>query len=364
MNLVLIAILIFAAVFFWCLSGYDTKVTGQNRTEDLMRRGIRSGITLVVFGFAADQFLKGGVIEGFIAVLFVLPLAPFWIGCLSELAARGVGTLVDSEDNRKVDLHEVPRQLNQLSEFVRIGRTREAIALSRQLLQSSQVSTAAIETMLFRLYQDTLNERVINAAPHLAEFRQLREQKQFDVAAIRLTAHLKVQADDYSAAFLLMQVYAQDLRQPSRATGLLQSLARDPVMPPCFVEYARHRIQEWIGAIPPKAQTTENVESLLVGARSQPKPSTVPQKKPASVDEMLAAGQLASAIEILENKTQGQPDDFDSWMKLAEAYGVYCADLSRAGKIVDRIALTPNFSAEQIQTAKAKLKEWRVKQPA
>jgi len=46
-------------------------------------------------------------------------------------------------------------------------------------------------------------------------------------------------------------------------------------------------------------------------------------------------------------------------LKLAEVYAVYCADVNHAGKILQKMERTASFSADQVQQAKAKLKEWQ-----
>jgi hypothetical protein len=43
-----IIVLAFAALASWWLSGYDTRLTGENVTEDRIRRSIRCGITLLL----------------------------------------------------------------------------------------------------------------------------------------------------------------------------------------------------------------------------------------------------------------------------------------------------------------------------
>jgi pyrroloquinoline quinone (PQQ) biosynthesis protein C len=81
------------------------------------------------------------------------------------------------------------------------------------------------------------------------------------------------------------------------------------------------------------------------------------------VDELLACGYLGTAIEMLEQKTREQPRDFDLWLKLAEAHGLHSGNIHRAEKIVHYMESKHGFSAEQIQIAKARLKEWRETKP-
>ena len=87
-----------------------------------------------------------------------------------------------------------------------------------------------------------------------------------------------------------------------------------------------------------------------------------PKEAPASsksVEELLAARCFGTAIEVLEQKIQEQPQNFDLWLKLAEAHGRYCGDLKRAEKILGQMKNSFAFSTEQIQAATRRLGEWR-----
>ena len=117
-----------------------------------------------------------------------------------------------------------------------------------------------------------------------------------------------------------------------------------------------------LGCVQPSWKQTEGIESLLVARKRAEKPvvSICPQE--ASPAELLAAGHLGTAIEILEAKLAERPEDFGLWLQLAEAYGHYCGDLKRAGGIVARMEGKGAFSAEQVRVAKARLAEWRARQ--
>ena len=123
---------------------------------------------------------------------------------------------------------------------------------------------------------------------------------------------------------------------------MLRRLERVPHIPHWQVDYARRSLHDW--------------------GRDKPVlPPPVPL--PASVDELLAQGYSGTAIEILEQKIKEQPGDFDSWLKLAEAQGLYCHNLHAAEKIVRKIGSNRLFTAEQVKIAETKLAEWRVARP-
>jgi hypothetical protein len=68
---------------------------------------------------------------------------------------------------------------------------------------------------------------------------------------------------------------------------------------------------------------------------------------------------LATAVELLEKATVEEPQNFDVWLKLAEVYGVNCRDLNRAARIVQKMEFSATFTPQEMEFAKAKLREWR-----
>jgi hypothetical protein len=359
MGLILVTILLFTAGLTWWLSGYDSKVKGHDRATDIGRRFVRSFITLIIVGIGANQFLNGGTIGGFACVVLLMPLAPFWMGCVAELFSGGVMHLVDRPDDREFNPTQITRDLDRLAELVRSGQNTEAIELCRTLLESPEVSAMAIETKLFEIYAEMFSNDRLARSTALGEVQQLAGAGRFAEAVEKLEALLKKEPGNAGAAFLLMRIHAEQMHQPDQARLVLHLFAQQKSMPPAFDAYARRCLKEWSGAVPPRQKTEEGVESLLVRNRPATPPKPGIDTHSASPDELLAAGHLSSAIEILENRTREQPQEFDAWLKLAEAHGAYCRDFLRAGKIVDKIASNPAFSPEQIRLAKEKLREWR-----
>ena len=74
---------------------------------------------------------------------------------------------------------------------------------------------------------------------------------------------------------------------------------------------------------------------------------------------MLAQGFFGSAIEVLEQKIQEQPQDFDLRLRLAAVHAVDCGNLSRAERLVQQIEADARFTPAQAAAARAKLKEWQ-----
>lgn len=360
MSLLFAIVMVLAALLTWWLSGFDSKLSGNNTGLDLGRRGLRCGVTLLVFGIAADQFIRGGVFGGFIAVLFVLPLTPFWLSCLSEISARSFTDLVHGEDSRPFAPEETKREMDQLAALVKESRYDEAIQVGKRLLESPEASTLAIETTLLQIYAEKFSDERLAKTPQFSEVHELCRTKHFAEATGKLDALLKREPNNLAAALLWMRIHAEGLHRPDLARARCDALRARPNTPPAFPEYARGRIGEWSGAVPPRQKSSEGIESLLVRNRPETAASLIPiNASKASADELLKAGHLGSAIEALENQTRTQPHDFDAWMKLAEAYGVYCRNLSRAGKIIGAISNNSAFTEEQIQFAATRLKEWK-----
>jgi tetratricopeptide (TPR) repeat protein len=357
MNLTFYAVLVVTGVVAWWLSSHDTGLSGadKDKTVDLTRRVIRCGITLLLMGVTTGAFLKYGLAGGWILIAIIVPLGLIWAGCLSELFAAGFYGLVDSADNRTFDPKQTVRDLDKLGELVRNGRYEEAIALCGRLEKSGEASGLAIETMLFRIYSRKFGGEHMQTSPRLVEIQRLRAQGNFGEAESRLNSLLEKEPDNLAAVLMLMRIYVQDMLRPDKANALLEKAGQQRRVPHGFIGYARHSIDVWSGIVP--AKTVEGIESLLVGREHSQATKAAINLNTASIEELLANGHLATAIELLESQIKEQPLNFDLWMKLGEAHGVFCGNIIAAGKIIKK--METNFGAEQVHQAKTKLKEWQ-----
>lgn len=351
MNPMVIGIFAGAAALCWWLSGYDTRLTGDDRASDLRRRAIRCVATLLL--------MAAGLLNALILLAVMVLIAVIWTGCVSELAARGFHRIVDSDDTRPFDSRQAARDLDKLALLVQRGRNDEAIEWCKKLTESGEASALAIEAVLFQLYSRMFAEDRLGATAALSEAQEFRARNDPGKAASRLESILRKEPDNLRATFLLMRILAGDLKQPEKAEALLQTLAQRPHVPPVFVEYARGAIQESSGLRPRKEQTTEGIESLLVHRENDPGSEGPAGPGAASVDELLDSGHLATAVELLEGQIRDEPGNWDAWLKLAEAHGRYCRNFKLAAKVVGRIESNPAFSKEQVSLAKSKLKEWQ-----
>jgi tetratricopeptide (TPR) repeat protein len=332
MPILNIILLLAAAAIAWWLSGFDSRVTGENKKTDLIRRILRCVATFVL----ATIFFSEPSILG----ILILPVSIglLWCGCLAELFSRGFHRLIDSNDRREFDPHQSASNLDTVASLLKSGRHEEAAQLCEALKKSGDANILVLETMLARSGIQFDSGR---KPKPLVEAHRLRSEGKFTEAETILQTLLAENPSNVDAALMLMRLYVRDLRRSDKAAETLRALEKQPHMPSAHIEYARRSIHEW-------------------GQRKSAPAAVV---LPESVDELLACGYLGTAIDILERKIKDQPKDFDLWLKLAEAHGLHSGNVQRAGKIVQQIEANHGFSAEQIQAAKARLEEWRELKP-
>jgi thioredoxin-like negative regulator of GroEL len=332
-NIILLSV---AAAIAWWLSGYDSQVTGENNKSDLIRRGIRCGLTLFLLVILVS--LPYSIVSAPPMFLIVGLLALIWTGCMTELGARCIHRLFDPEDKREFDPNQSARHLDMVASLLKNGRHEEAAQLCATLKESGDANILVLETLLARNGIQFENDR---KPKPLTEAYNLRSQGKFDEAEMILNSLLAENPSNVDAALMLMRLYVQDFRRSDKAVEILRALEKQPHIPPGHIEYAQRSIHDW-------QQKKRAPEAVVL---------------PESVDELIACGYLGTAIEVLERKVKEQPQDFDSWLKLAEAHGLHSGNIQRAEKMVQKIELNGSFSAEQIQIAKDKLKEWREVKP-
>jgi hypothetical protein len=89
-------ILVVTAVLAWWISGYDPKLTGENKGEDILRRIIRCGLTLFFMAGGLAETLSHPDFAGFVAITIAGPMVFLWINCLCEALAHAFQSLIDN----------------------------------------------------------------------------------------------------------------------------------------------------------------------------------------------------------------------------------------------------------------------------
>jgi hypothetical protein len=357
MENLLIALAVTGCLAWW-LSGYDAKVTGDNETADLKRRLARSAVTMLLVGLGVGAASGGSRFGGLVFIAIVLPVAILWTGCVSELFARAAHGLIDSHDPTPCDLNKTQRDLDRLASLVQQNRNEDALELCVALLKSGETSAVAMQTQLARIYDQMFSDQRLAGSETLAQAERFRLAGRITGTAVQVNQRFKSEPENLAAILALVRAYACELDCPSKAETLLGSLEQNPGIPPGFTDYARHRLTHWLSAPAQAQKGAEAVESLLVHPPAQEsREPTAPASD--SVHELLETGRFGTAIEILEKNLAEKPLDFDLWLGLAEAHGLYCRNFDRAGKILAKMEKTKAFTPEQIQRANQKLESWR-----
>lgn len=210
-----------------------------------------------------------------------------------------------------------------------------------------------------------------------------------------------VLADDSlnEAAFTeLVRLYCQDMKKRPAAERLLAEASE--TFGPNFLNHLSGLLDEWIklpirSTAPRKtlldwfrrpAPAPVVVQKLSLGFSSAPQPGA-PLKpadpldaylarvkeahgRPADtanaqdqIEKLLLERRLGTAIEMLKKQADVQPENFEVWLRYAEAHAVHCGDLTSAEKIIRQMAASQNFKKAEMRKIHARLKKWRAKNP-
>jgi tetratricopeptide (TPR) repeat protein len=325
----------------WWLSGYDPRVTGENAINDFVRRALRLLVTAVLlailFGIQPAGLVGG---YGYVPILMVAPIAValIWCGCIAECWSHLFRHLMYSDGKGEFDPHADTREMDRVATLLKKGRHQEALRLSQKLMESGTANVLVLETLLARagIPWTSLGDR-----NPLVDACRLRAEGKFLEAEKILNSALAEDPSNAQALLLLIRLYAESLEDPAKAADTLRLMEKRRGIPAWQIEYARRSLPEW----------------------SQKKTAPPPVFLPETIDQLLAEGYSGTAIEMIEQKLQEQPGDFNLWLKLAEARGLHCSDIPSAEKIVRKMEKSSAFTPEQIQTARAKLAEWRQPRP-
>jgi thioredoxin-like negative regulator of GroEL len=317
----------------WWLSAFDTRLSGDDTGRDYLRRGLRCGFTWLLL--AVLLLLPASTAMVPVVAFIGALLALTWGWCLAEFFSRGLYILTGAiGSNREFDPHEHTRGLDQLAALLRDGKRDEALQLAEALKATGDANVLAVETLLERAGIPQESSKKLTP---LAQADRLHLQGKFGESETILKSLLAQNPSDVDAALMLMRIYAQDLRRSDKAMEVLRVLERQPHVSASHLVYASRSIHEW----------------------GRPKAAPKGEVLPESVDELIAAGYLGTAVEMVERETKEHPENFDAQLKLAEIHAVNSDDIQRAEKIIESIEANRAFSAEQVGRAKARLAEWR-----
>jgi thioredoxin-like negative regulator of GroEL len=328
-----IGVLLLVALLAWWLSGHDSNLERDDSRSDFQRRLLRVLATLFL--------VESMILIPIMTVIGAILLGVMWASCISELVSHRFRRLIDPgfHDERAFDPGKSRRYLDTIGHLIRNDRRDEAIKLCEELKQSSEVDLVTLETTLEFL---GVKQERIKASKPVAEASRLRTQGKFAEAEQLLRSLLAKKPDDLEAALVLVRLYAQDLHQPEKARAVLDELEKQTHIPAGPIEFARRSIDEWNQSKKTAADETPKAES---------------------VDDLLAQGFFGTAIELLETQIKAQPKDYELRLKLAEVQAVRCKNFIRAEKIIRQMDATSFFSAQQMESARWKFREWQEAKP-
>jgi len=360
-NLVILALI---AAGTWWLTGKDVSWGGESKQTHRLSRALRC-VGVVFFSFVGLHLLEGQLSPAEIPLLIIAPTCIAYIlrSALSEIWTHGFLRLLDPQlhDQREFDPKKSQRYQDAIARLIQEGRRDAAIKLCEELKETAEVDDLlALEHTLEFLGVKQADRKPVNPLHRAAS---LRDQGKLAEAEALLQSLLKKNPADDGAALMLMRLYAQNFRQPERAHAVLREFAKQPHVTDDHVEFARRSIPEWSTLGQRSASGSVAAPTAVAEANSAaPEPRAGEKTAPFDpevIDQLLAAGSLGSAVELLEAQIKRQPMDWKLQLKLAEVYAVYCHDPVRAQKIVGRLEQQPAFTAEQVAMVRAKLEEWR-----
>jgi tetratricopeptide (TPR) repeat protein len=335
-----IVVLATIALGTWWLTGFDKTAGGESRRSHHLSRAIRCVLVVFFSGIFLWYLQAPGMDRSTISILIFVAFCIAITLCspITEVFTHGFLRMADPAmyDDREFDPKQAQRHQDAIAKLIHSGRKDEAIKLCEELKESGEVDIATLQNTLEFL---GVKQERPQAKP-MAEVGRLRTQGKFAEAEQLLKSLLEKNPANDEAGIMLIRLYAQDLRQPTRAHEVLRELEKQPYINADRLEFARRSIDEW----------------------SQSKPAETPEPagppKLESLDELLDQGGFGTAVTLLEQHIKVQPKDFDLRLKLAEVYAVHCKYFPQAEKIIRQIELSPNFNPQQVALARTKLAEW------
>lgn len=220
------------------------------------------------------------------------------------------------------------------------------------------------------------------------KFRQGRPRE----AAALLQQILRNDSLNEPAFIQLVRVHCQDLKNRPAAQRLIDG-ARD-TFGPNVLDYLERSLDEWI-QLPARTTPQKTIFDWFRPAEAKPSaprrlsvaspPITQPNPPPKAngmeaylervkqsrrpgpqtaavfdaVDKLLVERRLGTAVDLIKQKAEAAPADFDLWLRYAEAYGHHCSDIGGAEKIIRQMERSGNFTKTEMKKAYTRLKRWR-----
>ena len=118
-----------------------------------------------------------------------------------------------------------------------------------------------------------------------------------------------------------------------------------------------------IAQAPARPEAVDPMSAYLerVKAAQAPLPDT--SRVQDRVEKLLQERRLGSAVELIKQQAEAAPENFDLWLRYAEAYGQHCGDINTAERIIRRMDRSGHFKKVQMKKVLGQLKKWRKQHP-
>jgi len=216
---------------------------------------------------------------------------------------------------------------------------------------------------------------------------------QANEAAAMLRGVLDGDSLNETAFVQLIRVYCQDLKNRRGAQRLIAEAA--DTFSPKLLAYLERTLDEWIQMptrstvkprsllawlLPPKPAPRKPEKITLTSPPITQKPRSVGSLDPMEsylervreshgqtpdtsgvmdrAEKLLLERRLGTAVELMKQQAEAAPDDFDLWLRYAEAHGHHCSDPAAADKIVRQMERSGHFKKAQMKKAHTRLKKW------
>lgn len=223
--------------------------------------------------------------------------------------------------------------------------------------------------------------------------QQKCEQGRANEAAAELRAVLDEDYLNETAFVQLVRIYCQDLKNRRGAENLIAE-AQDTFSPklldflsrtldewiqmPIRSTAKKKGFREWLWPAQPKEPRPYKLSLTTPPISQKPRPTAPGDSletymervrqahgKPADTSgiidpaqKLLAERRLGMAVAIIKEQAEAAPDDFDLWLRYAEAIGHHCADPTAAEKIIRQMERSGHFKKAQIKKAHTRLRKW------
>jgi hypothetical protein len=226
---------------------------------------------------------------------------------------------------------------DRVQEKCEAGHPNEAAALLRAVLDEDCLNETAF-VQLVRVYCQDLKNRP-GAVRLIADARDTFSPKQLDFLERSLDEWIRmpIRSTVKRKSFLAWLWPAKPAEPRSHKLSITSppiTRPTRPASPADTMDSYLERVRQSHGKLPDTSGVFDAAEKLLLERR------------------------LGTAVELIKQQAENAPDDFDLWLRYAEAQGHHCANPAAAEKIVRQMERSGRFKKAQMKKAYLRLRKW------